>query len=298
MSTQRVHFSSPLETTQQHMASAGKSSAEVQCKASLAEWWGDFVPIDQWEPPRVRSRFQHLQFRRYDMSPETRIETLDSRIGDSTPDEYERSFAGVEVSIQELAAMFDKSWGMSEPSTPERSADLDKEVNRLVDDSPSYDLGWNVPSAASSSNPSPSVDDNTRDDGDEEGPGYDLRWGLNVTSGQLPEVVMDEDDAPAYDLGWGSTHLGEQPVQQDAIDGHGYDLGWGPAPAGEHQKEEEDDNDEPSYDLGWGSTPASEHPMQQEVVDLTGEDEPLYDLGWGEHQGSGRKTNHSNNTQR
>ncbi|KAG1721097.1 uncharacterized protein EDB91DRAFT_1088581 [Suillus paluster] len=231
MSTRRVHFSSPLETTQQHVASA-----------------------DQWEPPRVRSRFQHLQFRRYDMSPETRIETLDSRIGDLTPDEYERSFAGVEESIQELAAMFDKSRGMSKPSTPERSADLDKEVDGLVDNSPSYDLGWNIPSAASSSNPSPSVDDNTGDDGDEEGLGYDLGWGPNVTSGQPPEVVMDEDDAPAYDLGWGSTHSGEQPVQQDAIngagDGHGYDLGWGPAPAGEHRMEEEDDDDEPSYDLG------------------------------------------------
>ncbi|KAG1721905.1 uncharacterized protein EDB91DRAFT_1088319 [Suillus paluster] len=227
------------------------------------------------------------------MSPETWIETLNSRIGDSTPDEYEHSFAGVEESIQELAAMFDKSQGMSEPSTPERSADLDKEVNGLVDDSPSYNLGWNVPSAALSSNPSPSVDDNTGDDGDEEGLGYDLGWGLNVTLGQPPEVVMDEDDAPVYDLGWGSTHSGEQPIQQDAIDGagdgHRYDLGWGPAPAGEHWMEEEDDdddndNDEPSYDLGWGSTPASEHPMQQEVVDLTGEDEPSYDLGWGEHQ--------------
>ncbi|KAG1752340.1 uncharacterized protein EDB91DRAFT_1077768 [Suillus paluster] len=254
----------------------------------LVKWWGDFVPIDQWEPLRVQSRFQHLQFRRYDMSPETQIETLDSHIRDSTPDEYECSFAGVEESIQELADMFDKSWGMSKPSTPEQSADGDKEVNGLVDDNPSYDLGWNIPSAALSSNPSPSVDDNTRDDDDDEGPGYDLRWGPNVTSAQPPEVMMDEDDVPACDLGWGSTHSGEQPIQQDVIigasDGHTYDLGWGQAPVGEHWMKEDDDDDEPLYNLRWGSTPVSEHPMQQEVVDLTDEDGPSYNLWWGEHQ--------------
>ncbi|KAG0691617.1 hypothetical protein DFH29DRAFT_1010630 [Suillus ampliporus] len=287
----------PLELNEeQHVASAGESSADAQNTAALAGRWGDFMPIDQWTPPRITAQFKGLEFRRYNMSPETWIKTPDSRFGDSTPDTYERCFAGVQESIQELAAMLQHSQGKAQPPISRRSSatesvDEGKAVDDQVADGLSYNLRWNTLSLTSQSNQSTAVDHSTRSDDD--APAYDLGWGATVTLGQEAGVVLCDEDALAYDLGWGVTTAAEQPMQQDvtpvsgdADDGPVYDLGWGVNSLGEEPMEEDDD-DGPSYDLGWGSAPSGEQLIPQDVIDPTNEG-PSYDLGWGEDQVTSR----------
>ncbi|KAG0692374.1 hypothetical protein DFH29DRAFT_1008773 [Suillus ampliporus] len=249
----------------------------------------------QWTPPGITPQFKGLEFRRYNMSPETRIKTLDSHFGDSTPDTYEHCFAGVEESIQELAAMLQHSQGKAWPpisgwSSATESVDEGNTVNDLVDNGPSYNLGWNTLPLTSQSNQSTAVDHLTGSDDD--APAYDLGWGATVTSGQQGGVVLCDDNAPACDLGWGVTTVAEQPMQQDvtpvssnADDGPVYDLGWGINSPGEEPMQE--DNNGPSYDLGWGSAPSGEQLILQDVIDLTDEG-PLYDLGWGKDQVTSR----------
>ncbi|KAG0693783.1 hypothetical protein DFH29DRAFT_1006936 [Suillus ampliporus] len=283
----------PLELNEErHVASAGESSADAQNTAALAGRWGNFMPIDQWTPPRITAQFKGLEFRSlgYNMSPgNSGSKTPDSCFGDSTPDTYERCFAGVQESIQELAAMLQHSQGKAWPpisgwSSATESVNEGKAVDDQVDDGPSYNLGWNTLPLTSQSNQSTVVDHSTGSDDD--APAYDLGWGATVTSGQEGGVVLRDDDAPAYDLGWGVTTAAEQPMQEDvttvsgdADDGPVYDLRWGVNSPGEEPMEE--DNDGPSYDLGWGSAPSGEQLIPQDVIDPT-DKEPSYDLGWGE----------------
>ncbi|KAG1781326.1 hypothetical protein EV702DRAFT_1193506 [Suillus placidus] len=185
----------PLETCEEQNAAS----------AALAEWWGDFVPIDQWTPPRVRHQFQDLNFKRYDMSSETQIETLDSHHGDSTPDIYDWCFAGMEESIKELSSMFDVAWRQhaanGQAPTSESTHD-DEEADELFDDGPSFDLGWNILPAASLDDV-PTVDNrsttSSASDGDEEGPAYDLGWGVQATAklrSSSPLTPMPSSPAP------------------------------------------------------------------------------------------------------
>ncbi|KAG0691548.1 hypothetical protein DFH29DRAFT_1010793 [Suillus ampliporus] len=56
----------PLELNEeQHVASASESSAaaDAQNTAALAGQWGNFMPIDQWTPPRITHQFKGLEFR-------------------------------------------------------------------------------------------------------------------------------------------------------------------------------------------------------------------------------------------
>jgi hypothetical protein len=64
MTNCKVHFSSPLEIPETQMtATAGKSSTDAEYHTALARWWGDFVPMDQWTPPKVALRFKNFKFR-------------------------------------------------------------------------------------------------------------------------------------------------------------------------------------------------------------------------------------------
>ncbi|KAG1856168.1 hypothetical protein F4604DRAFT_1932034 [Suillus subluteus] len=262
MSSRRVHFSTPLETPP-HGTSAGEYHADGLKKQSLAEWWGNFVLIDQWTPPRVRRRFPDLQFRRYNMAPETRIETIGD-LGDSTPDRYDQACSGLDEYIEELSSMFDEDWAKSRDpalllSPTMESADEEEEVDELVDDdSPSYDLGW----SNASSEPSDAL---PLDDG---GPVYDLGWGqiapeARSDSGSSgPDDTLGsglEDDDPAYDLGWGQT---APKIQSDGTSS-------GP------------EDDEPSYDLGWGGFSSDKQPIDEDSAKSEDEDSPAYNLGWG-----------------
>ncbi|KAG1852168.1 hypothetical protein F4604DRAFT_1933734 [Suillus subluteus] len=275
MSSQRVHFSTPLETLP-HGTSAGECHADGLKKQSLAEWWGNFMPIDQWTPPRVRRRFPDLQFRRYNMAPETRIKTIGD-LGDLTPDRYDRACSGLDEYIEELSSMFDENWAKSRDpalllSPTMESADEEEEVDELVDDdSPLYDLGW----SNASSEPSPV---------------YDLGWGQIAPEARSDSGSSGPDDTlgdqgPVYDLGWGPTapkiHLnGASSGPED--DDLAYDLGWGQT-APEIQSDGTSsgpEDDEPSYDLGWGGFSSDEQPMDEDSAESEDEDSLAYDLGW------------------
>ncbi|KAG1839347.1 hypothetical protein F4604DRAFT_1691285 [Suillus subluteus] len=124
---------------------------ETLPNGTLAEWWGNFMPIDQWISLRVRCRFPDLQFRRYNMAPETQIKTIGD-LGDSTPDRHDQACSGLDKYIEELSSLL--------LSPTMESVDEEEEVDELVDDdSPSYDLGW----SNASSEPSDAL---PLDDGD------------------------------------------------------------------------------------------------------------------------------------
>ncbi|KAG2740569.1 hypothetical protein P692DRAFT_20686441, partial [Suillus brevipes Sb2] len=228
-------------------------------------WWGDFVPIDQWTPLRVKPQFEGLAFRRYNMSPETRLEFPGGDLGDCDAGDYERAFAGVENTIEELSAMFDEDWAKNQApasglSTTTRSDE--EEVDQLMgDDSPLYDLGW-------AALPAEDQADDGRAYDEDDGPVYDLGWTALPTEGvDGPDEPMDHQaDAPAVD-------------NTDDDDGPAYDLGWGVStsvdPACPDVIKASSDKDSSSHDLGSGDAPAG-----PEVIDLTSDDGPTYDLGW------------------
>ncbi|KAG2746278.1 hypothetical protein P692DRAFT_20876386 [Suillus brevipes Sb2] len=312
MSTGQIIFPTPSTANKELTAAAGKSYITTLRQQALAQWWGNFVPIDQWTPPAVKPMFEGQRFQRYDMSLETRLETLDSNFGDSEPSTYEKHFAGVTEVIEELSAMFDKGWARTLPAltgrSPTPSVDEELEVDQLMDDdSPSYDLGWTPLPAPTendvSADEEPSYNlgwDNTMQDdgphtdmeaakasGDQnaEGPAYDLGWGAlpSVEEGAADDD-NDDEDGPTYDLGWGVTPSVNEVAARDGhddADGPTYDLEWGAPPSVEEvaARDGHDDADGPTYDLGWGAPPSVE-----EVVVRDGRDDgdgPTYDLGWG-----------------
>lgn len=84
------------------------------------------MPIDEWTPPAVKPMFEGLQFKSksfiqcpqpqytnyisgYNMSQETRHDTLNSNFGDSEPGTYEKGFAGVTEVMDELSGKFQSS---------------------------------------------------------------------------------------------------------------------------------------------------------------------------------------------
>ncbi|KAG1771389.1 hypothetical protein EV702DRAFT_1049012 [Suillus placidus] len=239
----------------------------------------------------------------YDMSLETRIETLDSHHGDSTPNIYDWCFAGVEESIKELSSWSQHTAYGQAPMS--ESVHDDEEADELLDNGPSFNLGWNV-LPTTSPDDVPTADNrstaSSASDGDEEGPAYDLGWGaitFTMPSAHQPmeHVVAGPDgeleDEPAYDLGWGTTPtLG--PQQDVIIDNDddkeaspSYNLGWGVT--SDEQPMQHDiivlsNDDEPSHDLRWRAAASGLQPMEQDVIILSDdedEDGPLYDLGWG-----------------
>ncbi|KAG2748633.1 hypothetical protein P692DRAFT_20874386 [Suillus brevipes Sb2] len=306
MSTGQTIFPTPSTANEELTAAAGKSYITTLRQQALAQWWGNFVPIDQWTPPAVKPMFEGQRFQRYDMSLETRLETLDSNFGDSEPSTYEKHFAGVTEVIEELSAMFDEGWARTLPAltgrSPTPSVDDELEVDQLMDDdSPSYDLGWTPLPAPTENDASadeqPSYNlgwDNTmQDEGphthmeaaeasgdqDAEGPAYDLGWGAlpSVEEGTADDD-NDDEDGPTYDLGWGAPPSVDEVAARDGhddTDGPIYDLGWGVIPSVEAVAagDGHDDEDGRTYDLGWGAPPSVE-----EVVVGDG---PTYNLGWG-----------------
>ncbi|KAG1761028.1 hypothetical protein EV702DRAFT_1207504 [Suillus placidus] len=253
--------------------------------AASAEWWGDFVPIDQWKPPRVRHQFKDLEFRKYDMGPETWIDTLDSHVGDSTPDVYDRSFAGLDDYLEELLGMFNQYLIEASGQSPmTESVNDEEEVDDLMDeDSPSYDLGWNLIPAAPQDSASPSGGSTITNCDDDSEPAYDLGWGdaaptsgADFELGEGPTTPISDDevqagDGPMYDLRWESASPVDNPWMKMMKMGPRTTLGGGPELMitlktcktigsvfrvnGQHHDiiDLTNDNDNgPSYDLRWG----------------------------------------------
>ncbi|KAG1778644.1 hypothetical protein EV702DRAFT_1196155 [Suillus placidus] len=274
MSTGQVHFPAPSIANEEQTALAGKLSYLTTLRQqALAQWWGNFVPIDQWTPPTVKRQFESQRFQRYDMSLKTWLETLDSNFGDSEPGTYEKCFAGVTESIEELSAMFEEDWAKCLPALSGRSADNkpvtdEIEVDELMDDdSLSYDLRWTAL-------PASSEDDTSTD----EEPAYDLRGSIGSHA-----ALLDEDTPPDV----GSGKAAGDPDDEGPI----YDLGWGATPS-VVEAAANDEEDGPTYNLGWGQpaktpelmdvTPQAEITNRDNnIIDLTGDDGPSYDLGWG-----------------
>ncbi|KAG1875398.1 hypothetical protein DFJ58DRAFT_836036 [Suillus subalutaceus] len=288
---------------------------------SQGQWMSDFIPIDQWTPPRVTHKFKDLKFRRYNIGLEHRIEMLESHLGNSDPNAYDRAYAGIDEYIKELAAMCSQDWIWDQhPASTEslmtECLHEEEEIGELMDeDTPLYDLGW-TQDEMSALGESLISDKLIQRDGaineHDDGPVYNLRWG------PTPLNQVDKDGAPLCNLGWGGETLGgelEHPgikVLLDGDDSPGYNLGWGSASAssGDAPMEQDDtiskDGDGPGYDLGWRNQSGRDvtftysrnfPPMQldvidltdewadaraeKDIIDLTNEDEPVYDLGWG-----------------
>ncbi|KAG2353905.1 hypothetical protein BDR07DRAFT_1495481 [Suillus spraguei] len=311
MTSRRVHFSSPLATVeQQNMASESKCSINANKDQAPVKWWVNCAPIDERTP-----EFRNLEFRRYDMSSGPRIETLNNHLGYSSPGAYERTMAGVQDSIMELAGMLDEevvARNRAQSTAIAPSADSADDVDELMnDETPSYDLGWgtafdaNEAGASDSNNGSAIINSPSYDlgwnaaptenaavavgsAGDSAAPVCDLGW--NDLTTENPDIVANSSDGstspPAYDLGWMAPAL----VQNTGNcyvhpDDPVYDLGWGPVtPVDQGATETE-------HDLERGGTPPGEQAAQPNVIDLTGDDipeiidltdgdGPTYDFGW------------------
>ncbi|KAG1889620.1 uncharacterized protein F5891DRAFT_987346 [Suillus fuscotomentosus] len=242
----------------------------------------------------------------YNMSPEKRIGHPDSQVICSTPDRFDRCFAGVDDCIQELSAMFDEDWVKSKrlesPQSQQMDSIMEDDVDELAEDSPSYNLGWVDMNSGSQTAASTSVDDiSTR-------PSYDLGWGANTTTSDIDNDDISKSaeiaEGPAYDLGWGGADTASgspidacMELSSGRNDGPMYDLGWGPAlpsSAGDAEGTSGDDPidacmelsgggiDGPMYDFGWGlALPSSAGDAEGTSGDEVGSDEsPVYDLGW------------------
>ncbi|KAG1740978.1 hypothetical protein EDB19DRAFT_1828363 [Suillus lakei] len=254
----------------QPVASPAESPADTQCNSAINDWWGDFVPIDQWTPPRVRPQFQGIEFRNlgYDMSPETWTDTPGSFFGDYTPNKYDHCFAGVHKSIQELASICDGSQASSKPRTSEQSSMMDS-VNELVGNCPPHE-DLHDPTSIS-------VDSSITEDEDEDnGPMYNVGWGWTTSANQLME--QDEDNGPVR---WSKT---KTTTPSTIVGG---DL---------HPWVKSPHNTTPSLHLGMkmmtqsmivgggrNTAPAGEQPVQQDTLAVSSNKDldPVYDCGWG-----------------
>ncbi|KAG1852188.1 hypothetical protein F4604DRAFT_1933754 [Suillus subluteus] len=104
---------------------------------------GYFIPIDQWTPPRVTHKFKDLKFQRYNIGLEHWIKTLESHLGDSDPNAYDRAYASINEYLKELAAMCSQDWTWDQYLVSTESLCEEEEIDELMDeDTPSYDLGW------------------------------------------------------------------------------------------------------------------------------------------------------------
>ncbi|KAG2743369.1 hypothetical protein P692DRAFT_20878714 [Suillus brevipes Sb2] len=91
MTSRQVHFATPIRTSgARREPSTSECDDDPRQTQALADWWGDFVPLEDWIPPRVSNRFARWGIKRYNMSPEVRIDTMNDH-GDSTPDQYDRA---------------------------------------------------------------------------------------------------------------------------------------------------------------------------------------------------------------
>ncbi|KAG1849741.1 hypothetical protein F4604DRAFT_1687335 [Suillus subluteus] len=211
MLSRRVHFSTPLETQ------------GVQNLPS-AVWWGNFVPIDQWTPPRDITWVQKLGLRR---SKIWEIQLPTGMIGPAL---------AWTIILQNFL-----------------SVDEEEEVDELMDDdSPSYDLGWSAASSAPGDAPTPD-DRSFADDREDQGPVYDLGWGHMAPDAPTLDdnAITGEhgDQGPTYDLGWGPTMpkaLSDAASVGPEDDTPVYDLRWGEISSVEDSMDE----DSPAYDLG------------------------------------------------
>ncbi|KAG2115304.1 uncharacterized protein F5147DRAFT_769760 [Suillus discolor] len=122
---------------------------------------------------------------------------------------------------------------------------MQDDVDELVEDGPSYNLGWADILAKSATAVSTSVDDFST------GPSYDLRWGATKTSNIAAEnmsELIDPEEGLVYNLGWGVSDISSR----YRIDGRMEVLDGG------------DDG-----------------PIPDNIIDLCGDDRPVYNLGWG-----------------
>jgi hypothetical protein len=62
MSTGQTIFPTPSTANEELTAAAGKSYIATLRQQALAQWWGNFVPIDQWTPPAVKPMFEGQRF--------------------------------------------------------------------------------------------------------------------------------------------------------------------------------------------------------------------------------------------
>lgn len=104
------------------------------------------------------------------MSPEKRIGHPDSRMVRSTPNHFDRCFAGVDNTIQQLAGKYFQYsiQNLVNFATPQLclmtngpDTIMEDAVDELAEDGPSYNLGWTDINARSQTIASTSVDDSS-----------------------------------------------------------------------------------------------------------------------------------------
>ncbi|KAG1841468.1 hypothetical protein C8R48DRAFT_679267 [Suillus tomentosus] len=248
MSSHHVDFTPPLNATRPHTVATAGESHSVQMQQAHREWWGNFVPIADWEPPKIcKSKFDGMKIQNYRISPE-----IDKPGDPECP--YDRAFAGANDTVGKLTAMFNEEWVSKERAATPADTDVDMDV--------SYDLGWDSEPKVGGVNLEAGYDlgwDSAPDGGD-----YDLGWdsapdGNDVPSGEVPQESVGVDLEASYDLGW------EAPAV-DALDSrcammasshstidvdNAYDLGWDVV--SEDQSCNPINIDE-VYDLRWNDT--------------------------------------------
>lgn len=62
MSSRRVNFTPSLNVTQPHPVPKTGESHSFQMQEAHQKWWGNFVPIANWEPPKIhKSKFDGMK---------------------------------------------------------------------------------------------------------------------------------------------------------------------------------------------------------------------------------------------
>ncbi|KAG1784528.1 uncharacterized protein HD556DRAFT_1451684 [Suillus plorans] len=290
MPSRRIHFTPPVnETWPDPVATTGESHS-LQMQEAHQEWWGNFVPIADWVPPKMnKSKFDGMKIQKYHISPE-----IDEPGDPECP--YDRAFAGANDTVGELTAMFQNEWVSNRRAATPANADVNMDVSYDlrwdtapeagidsgettgqsvgVDPEASYDLGWDSAPDAGDLHPGETPRESVEVDLEAT---YDLGWdGAPALPSDLPSETtepsnsIDIDDE--YDLGWDGApalHSDSPPeIMEPLIDSididNEYDLGWGDAVDDGHQSCNPIDIDE-AYDLGWNNSASMEQAKEQQV---------------------------------
>ncbi|KAG2056561.1 hypothetical protein BDR06DRAFT_969944 [Suillus hirtellus] len=157
-----IHFTPPLNATQPHTVATAGESHSVQMQQAHQEWWGNFVPIADWEPLKIcKSKFDRMKIQNYRISPE-----IDKPRDPECP--YDRAFAGTNDTVGKLTAMFNEEWVSKEQAATPADTNINMDVGS-VNLEASYDLGW----------------DSAPDGGD-----YDLGWDSAPNGNDVPSVHL------------------------------------------------------------------------------------------------------------
>ncbi|KAG2082550.1 uncharacterized protein F5147DRAFT_783256 [Suillus discolor] len=275
MPSRCVHFTPPVNETRPDPVATTGESHSLQMQEAHREWWGNFVPVADWVPPKMnKSKFDGMKIQNEPGDPEC---------------PYDRAFSGANDTVSKLTAMFQNEWVSNRRAATPADADVNMDV--------SYDLGWDTAPEAGidsgeTAGQSVGVDPEAS---------YDLGWDSapdagDLHPGEMPGESVEVDLEATYDLGWDGApalHSDLPPkIMEPLIDSididDEYDLGWGDAVDDGHQScnlPSAIDIDE-AYDLGWNNSASMDSDLCAGDEDANASAASITSVSWPETSNS------------